>query len=218
MVQTGPAIQPHEPKAGSRAGSQTPAVNKPPTPTAVKTESPSRATSPVPPGHGGHSVVAMRATSPKAPKLKATNGSNHAASPLAGGGSRATSPVGTGASGRGESPPVPGADGVKTGNKRKATEEPMSPTATSSAGGAPSKAKKRKATVSGGEITQQMLVEWLVNTPNATTKDCIQYFSSYLPKEDKQKKQGFADLVKEVATLKDGVLVLRNAYRTGNPG
>lgn len=160
-------------------------------------------------------MVAKRATSPKAPKLK-TNGTSRAGSPLAGANSRATSPVAgstPGSSNRAESPPALVSDGAKTGNKRKAMDEPTSPTNPGSAG-APSKTKKRKAGAgAAGEITQQMLVEWLTNTTNATTKDCIQYFSSYLPKEDKQKKQAFADLVKEVATLKDGVLVLRNAYR-----
>ncbi|THH33690.1 hypothetical protein EUX98_g614 [Antrodiella citrinella] len=207
---TGPAIQPHEPKANSRASSQAPAGNKTPSSSqgAMKTESPSRATSPMPSGHGGHSVVAKRATSPKAPKQK-TNGSSRATSPLAGG-SRATSPVGSGAPGSGDSSASQAADGGKGGNKRKAPDEPTSPSSAGSVG-VPSKTKKRKA--SGGEITQEMLVKWLSGTANATTKDCIQYFSSYLPKEDKQKKQAFADLVKEVATLKDGVLVLRSAYR-----
>ena len=216
QVPTGPAIQPHEPKAGSRAGSQAPAGTKTPTSSQapVKQESPSRATSPAPPGHGGHSVVAKRATSPMVPKAK-PNGSSRAGSPLGGAGSRATSPVagggGTPGGSRAESPPAQGADVSK---KRKAADEPTSPTNPAS-GGAPSKPKKRKGTTAGaaGEITQQMLVDWLTNTPNATTKDCIAYFSPYLPKEDKQKKQAFADLVKEVATLKDGVLVLRNAYR-----
>ncbi|KAH8105815.1 hypothetical protein BXZ70DRAFT_1004124 [Cristinia sonorae] len=201
-VQTGPAIQPHEPKPGSRAGSQTPLGTKTPVPSAARTETPSRASSPVPAGHGGHSVVAKRATSPKAPKLKATSPSR-AGSPLA---SRATSPVAVGAPGSGEG----SADAAKASNKRKATDEPTSPTGGSSAG-VPSKPKKRKATT--GDITQQMLVEWLMNTPTATTKDCIGYFSQYLPKGDKQKREVFADLVKEVATLKDGVLALRSAYR-----
>ncbi|TCD66981.1 hypothetical protein EIP91_000661 [Steccherinum ochraceum] len=217
QVQTGPAIQPHEPKANSRAGSQGPSGSKTPTPSQappVKTESTSRATSPVPPSHGGHSVMAKRATSPKVPKLK-TNGASRAGSPLAGAGSRATSPVTPSApgAGRADSPPAPGGgDAAKAGNKRKAMDEPTSPTGGSASAGAPSKPKKRKA-APAGEITQQMLVDWLNNTPNATTKDCIQYFSPYLPKEDKHKKQAFADLVKEVAILKDGVLVLRVAYR-----
>ncbi len=59
-----------------------------------------------------------------------------------------------------------------------------------------------------------MLIEWLRNTPNATTRDCIHHFTPYLKTEEK--KQNFTRLVKDVATLKGGVLVLRNAYR--NPG
>ena len=56
-----------------------------------------------------------------------------------------------------------------------------------------------------------MLVEWLKQTPNATTRDCIHHFTPWLTTEDK--KQNFTRLVKEVAQLKGGILVLRPAYR-----
>lgn len=56
-----------------------------------------------------------------------------------------------------------------------------------------------------------MVIEWLKNTPNATTRDCIQYFQPYLT--DEAKKSKFTALIKEVAQLKGGVVVLRSAYR-----
>jgi transcription initiation factor TFIIF subunit alpha len=151
----------------------------------------------------------MRATSPKVPKLK-TNGTSRASSPLA-------SPVGSPPT-RAESPPgqsptispsSPPAGGIaKPSNKRKAEDG-------STNGGGAAKPKKRKGHAGGasveGELQDWMLVEWLKQTPNATTRDCIHHFTPYLTDEDK--KQNFTKLVKEVAQLKGGVLVLRNAYR-----
>ncbi|KAI0347540.1 Rap30/74 interaction domain-containing protein [Trametopsis cervina] len=223
IVPQGPAIIPPEQRPSSRSNSQAPSGSQPPVPPAGSKPLPaqdagSRATSPIPaPGHGGHSVVAMRATSPNAkmPKLKA-NGSSRASSPLATG-SRATSPVaGAGSpppAGRAESPPAatssasgvtsPPANG-KPNNKRKAED-----------GAAPGKPKKRKAQATvTGELEDAMVIEWLRNTPNASTRDCIHHFTPYLTSEEK--KQAFTKLVKEVAQLKNNVLVLRNAYR--NPG
>lgn len=61
-----------------------------------------------------------------------------------------------------------------------------------------------------------MVIEWLKNTPEATTRDCIQYFTPYLTDESKKKK--FTALVKEVAQLHKGMLVLRPEYRgEGSP-
>jgi transcription initiation factor TFIIF subunit alpha len=80
--------------------------------------------------------------------------------------------------------------------------------------GVPPKAKKRKGSQAGGvvgELEDKMVIDWLRNTPNATTRDCIQHFTPYLT--DEVKKSKFTALVKEVAQLKGGVLVLRNAYR-----
>lgn len=155
----------------------------------------------------------MRATSPNAkmPKLKA-NGSSRAGSPLASG-SRATSPVGSPPAGRAESPPSqsptvgPSSPALGTGkanNKRKAEDGT----------GAPSKPKKRKAQVAvvNGELEDSMVIEWLRQTPNATTRDCIHHFTPYLTTE--AKKQAFTKLVKEVAQLKNTVLVLRSSYRS----
>lgn len=76
--------------------------------------------------------------------------------------------------------------------------------------GAP-RPKKRKAP---GELEDRMVIEWLRNTPNATTRECIMHFTRYLT--DDAKKTKFTALVKEVAQLSNGVLVLRPAYRGGN--
>lgn len=204
QVPQGPAIIPPEPRPQSRQPSQAPGTSTPvgpksPTqpPATIKTESGSRPTSPIP-GHGGHAVVAQRATSPKAPKLK-TNGTSRATSPLA---SQPTSPVASPIATRADSPPaVP-----RPGHKRKAEE--------GTGGGAPSKPKKRKGgavPAADGELEDWMLVEWLKKMPNATTRDCIHHFTPWLTTEEK--KQNFTRLVKEVAQLKSGVLVLRPAYR-----
>ncbi|KDQ64506.1 hypothetical protein JAAARDRAFT_118109 [Jaapia argillacea MUCL 33604] len=226
-VPTGPAVQQQQQRPPSR--SQTPShatstpSNKPP-PSAPS----SRATSPVPPGHGGHSVVALRATSPKAPKPKTGGKSptvSRAGSPLApsppaggGGGSRATSPVGSLAgSPPVQSPTIPGVS--KPSAKRKATDElgPASPTSPSAPSSVP-KPKKRKPippavpSATGGILDDRMVIEWLRNTPHATTRDCIQHFTPYLT--DETKKAKFTGLVKEVAQLRSGVLVLRNQYRS----
>ncbi|KAI0921869.1 hypothetical protein AcW1_004272 [Taiwanofungus camphoratus] len=237
-VQTGPAIIPPEPKPGRTPSlppstpvtmtSRTKTPTLPQQATQVKAEPQpdplSRPTSPVPtptPSHGGHSVVAKRATSPKAPKPKPSSPSRPG-SPLASGrptspyASRATSPVASPAAGIGtespvsaQSPTSPGAPSKPT-NKRKATEEPAPNGAVA---GAPSKPKKRKAVLPPGgvELEDRMVIEWLRNTPGATTRDCIHHFTPYLT--DEVKKTRFTALVKEVAQLSKGVLVLRPAYR-----
>lgn len=158
----------------------------------------------------GNSPLASRATSP-------TVGSR-ATSPVAGvggsTGSRAGSPIAQNSTNGSQRP----------SNKRKATDDlaavsPTSPNGTGTA--APPKTKKRKAhgagvttnVVPAGELEDRMVIEWLRNTPNASTRDCIQHFTPYLT--DETKKGKFTTLVKEVAQLKGGVLVLRNAYRGG---
>ncbi|GLB34544.1 putative polysaccharide deacetylase [Lyophyllum shimeji] len=82
--------------------------------------------------------------------------------------------------------------------------------------------KKRKAQVSGvtalndvgpAEQLKVMLIEWLGSTPNATTRECIHHFTPYVT--DADKKTGFSGLVREVAQLKGGVLVLREKYQEG---
>ncbi|KAH9482649.1 Transcription initiation factor IIF subunit alpha [Psilocybe cubensis] len=167
----------------------------------------SRAASPtVSPGHGGHSVVAKRATSPKVPKPKANISRGN--SPLGGqsplGGSRATSPV------------ADMSNDQKTGMKRKADESPEKPATNNPVnGGVPSKPKKRKPapavspiTVSPAEL-ESMLLAWLKSTTNATTRDCIHHFTPYLT--DREKKDEFSAMVRKHASLKGGILSLKRA-------
>ncbi|KIM53796.1 hypothetical protein SCLCIDRAFT_17828 [Scleroderma citrinum Foug A] len=217
-----PAIQPQPQQAKSRPASQQPSP-KPAAGSAMNGSNvASRAVSPAPAsGMGGHSVVAKRATSPKAPKPSVSRGnsplsgppgtSSQAGSPS---GSRATSPV-AGAS--------KGASGTPSTNKRKAPDESgtASPAAASN-GTAPPKPKKRKPLPPGpidGELEERMLIEWLQSAPNASTRDCIQHFTPYLTSE--AKKTRFTAMVKEVAQLKGGVLILKSALRgesaTGSP-
>ncbi|KAI6119345.1 hypothetical protein EDD16DRAFT_1692660 [Pisolithus croceorrhizus] len=179
----------------------------------------SGAVSPAPAaGMGGHSVVAKRATSPKVPKPSVSRGNSPA---------------------RWDIEPcrephwkschesrckhlarllwvylqvVP-----TTSQKRKATDDlggAVSPTATSN-GNAQPKPKKRKPLPTGppidGELEEKMLIDWLQNAPNATTRDCIQHFTPYLTSE--AKKARFTAMVKEVAQLKGGILILKSALR-----
>lgn len=212
VVPTEPAIQQQPQQVEPQTGPQ---GSKPPV-RQGDLKGGSRATSPVTSSLGGHSIVAKRATSPKVPKPKA-NTLSRGNSPL---GSRATSPV---ANSRATSPAAAGptpSGSQKPSNKRKATDDlsPGSPTP-GTPNGIPPKPKKRKALGTGsgpaaipaGELEDKMVIDWLKNTPNASTRDCIQHFTPYLT--DEAKKSKFTALVKEVAQLKGGVLVLRNAYR-----
>ena len=184
----------------------------------------SRATSPNP-GHSGHSVVAKRATSPKAPKPRVVPNGLRASSPLAQ--VAASSPNGTDTPSGSPSSRVPlsGAPPAKLGNKRKAdeTEEVASADPGTSAAGGQPKPKKRRATTAilgpDGqpiELEDNMVIEWLRNTPSAKTRDCISHFTPYLRTEEQKTK--FTSLIKEVAQLKNGILVLRSAYRGGGGG
>ncbi|KAJ7638814.1 transcription initiation factor [Roridomyces roridus] len=195
---------PPQPAADSRTDSQAP-------PPAARTDSNtgSRAASPASPSLGGHSVVAKRATSPKVHnKLK--NGASRGNSPLA---SRATSPVPNGS--RATSPtagsaPSPNPNGTQQKKRKIMDDSAGSPSPTSPTGdGGPPKAKKRKA--HNGVLEDKMVIEWLKNAQNPTTRDCIQYFQPYLT--DEAKKSKFTALIKEVAQLKQGLLVLRDRYR-----
>ncbi|KAH9999318.1 hypothetical protein BJV77DRAFT_976632 [Russula vinacea] len=230
VIADGPAVQqqftPSRASASDAASSQaTPTSSSRPAAASTPT---SRATSPNP-GLGGHSVVAKRATSPKAPKPRVMPNGLRASSPLvqvAGG--TDTLP------GRGTSPgpsaisrvPSSGAPSAKPSNKRKADEAEdvaSAPSPGTSAAGSQPKPKKRRATAAmlgpDGqpiELEDNMVVEWLRNTPNAKTRDCISHFTPYL-RTDEQKAK-FTALIKEVAQLKNGVLVLRSAYRGGGGG
>jgi len=94
-------------------------------------------------------------------------------------------------------------------HKRKAEESGALSNANGAVGGTTPK-KRRKATVDG-ELEDGMVIDWLRNTPSASTRDCIQHFTPYLT--DEAKKVKFTSLIKEVAQLKGGVLVLRNQYK-----
>ncbi|KAI6151921.1 hypothetical protein BKA82DRAFT_4104931 [Pisolithus tinctorius] len=219
LVTNEPAIQPQPQQTKSRTPSQQP-PSKPSQPSVVNAANGvgSRAVSPVPAtGMGGHSVVAKRATSPKAPKPSVSRGN----SPLGGTSSRAGSPTGSRATSpaasSGKSPVVPPPGSAATSQKRKATDDlsgVASPTPTSN-GNAQPKPKKRKPLPTGppieGELEEKMLIDWLQNAPNATTRDCIQHFTPYLTSE--AKKARFTAMVKEVAQLKGGILILKNALR-----
>lgn len=174
--------------------------------TGVNSQAPSPSGSPT---LGGHSVVAKRATSPKPPKA-ILNQLSRGNSPL---GSRPTSPVTDSRAaspsagiGRSESPSAP--------KKRKAVDETTNRGSPVNGVAAVPKPKKRRAqgpSVTAIAMTPEqlkgMLVDWLSSTANATTRDCIHHFTPYLT--DSEKKAEFSGLVREVAQLKGGVLVLR---------
>lgn len=147
-------------------------------------------------------MVAKRAAGDKVSKPNISRGN----SPT---GSRATSPVSQAASPTASGP-------VANGQKKRKAEElpngtPLSGTGSAAALAAP-KPKKRKAqpavpsTMSTAEL-KGLLVEWLKNTPEATTRECIHHFSPYLT--DQERKAELIGLVKEVAQLKNGMLILR---------
>ena len=94
-------------------------------------------------------------------------------------------------------------------HKRKAEDAGSLGNANGTTGGAAAK-KRRKATVEG-ELEDSMVIDWLRNSPSASTRDCIQYFTPYLT--DEAKKVKFTSLIKEVAQLKGGILVLRNQFK-----
>ncbi|KAF8914601.1 hypothetical protein CPB85DRAFT_1218805 [Mucidula mucida] len=195
---TQPSTQNSEASNPSQPQSQPPATQP--------TEPPAsdvRATSP---SLGGHSLLAQRATSPK-PKPSKVRPSSPGNSPLA---SRATSPV---PHSRATSP-VGGSRAASpvNGKKRKADSETNGATQN---GSQPKKKKKSTLNVSPGvELEDRMLVEWLRNTPNASTRQCIHHFTPYLTND--AKKANFTALVKKVASLQEGVLILRPQYRAGS--
>ena len=208
MLTAGPAIQQQQQQV--EAKSQTPKP-VPPRPAVVPPAPGSRPASPtLSPGHGGHSVVAKRATSPKMPKPKTaiTSRGNSPlgsqTSPLAG--SRATSPA---------TSDIPNGTGpnTKTVLKRKADDTSAeSAGATVNAVNDQHKSKKRKAPAAdvtpievSSEELERLLVEWLKNTTGATTKDCIKHFGPYIA----EKRPEFANMVRKVAQLKNGVLICK---------
>lgn len=123
--------------------------------------------------------------------------------------SRAASPVGGNSS-----------DAQKVGMKRKADDSPEKAVNGNQANSAPNanapKLKKRKPVVAGGAESgissaelENLLLDWLRNTSNASTRDCIHHFTPYLT--DPAKKQEFSAMVRKHAQLKNGSLVLKRA-------
>ncbi|KAJ3722947.1 hypothetical protein C8R42DRAFT_720109 [Lentinula raphanica] len=238
VTQTGPAVQSQpQTKSKSPTPSQSPnPSSEPAKPTpqvnGVGPTPGSRATSPVP-GLGGHSVVAKRATSPKVPKVKPNpTNAGRSGSPLASRANNPVSPVAGSGMMASTTPPTPGSragspgavNGLQNGqlqNKKRKAEDAGSPPPTSPTSNGVPKPKKRKAqptnstavAVPKGPLDERLLIDWLKNTPtaNASTRECIQYFTPYLT--DEEKKAQFTGMVKEIAQLKNGVLVLRPAYR-----
>jgi transcription initiation factor TFIIF subunit alpha len=94
----------------------------------------------------------------------------------------------------------------RSAKKRKATDDP---TANAQSPGA-SSAKKRKsmAPAEGPPVEAKTVIEWLKNTPGATTKDCIRQFTKYL--REKPKRDKFTAMMKDLVAVKDGVLMLKN--------
>lgn len=191
---TGPAIQAPPPRPGSQqpAALTNGTTNQPNAqPKAPLPGGPgSRPTSPVP-SQNGHSLVAKRATSPKVPRDQPKTG--RAGSPLAQMSTTPGSPT----------------SATKPLTQKRKAEETGPPSNANGAGGTAPK-KRRRATVDG-ELEDSMVIDWLRNAPNASTRDCIQHFTPYLT--DEAKKVKFTSLIKEVAQLKGGVLVLRNQYK-----
>lgn len=216
-----PAIKPQPQEATPRPGSQTP-VKGAQTPASRASRPPSRATSPAAVSHGGHSIVAKRATSPKAASSRPTlpGGTIRGTSPLANGGSRAVSPNGSRATspvadGRAVSP----SGQIKPNNKRKAVDEAGSPGGMSAGGdpgtpggGAQPKPKKRKSMAPAGELTDQSVIEWLQSKTNASTRECIAHFQPYLA-DDAVLKKKFTSLIKKIVNMKGGVMTLKKEYR-----
>lgn len=201
VLTAGPAIQQQQQQVESKSQAAKAALPRP----VVPSTSGSRAASPtLSPGHGGHSVVAKRATSPKIPKPKAVN-TSRGNSPLG----NQTSPL---ADSRGTSPVASDmTNGVGKPSLKRKVDDGTTGTENVGANTEP-KTKKRKAPTSdvapievSSEELERLLVEWLKNTTGATTKDCIKHFGPYIA----EKRPEFASMVRKVAQLKNGVLICK---------
>ena len=204
MLTAGPAIQQQQQQV--EAKSQTPKA-VPPRPVVPPAQGSRPASPTLSPGHGGHSVVALRATSPKMPKPKTTITSRgnsplgSQTSPLAG--SRATSPATT---------DIPNGTGTNQKALKRKADDTSAENAAVNVVNDQHKAKKRKAPATdvtpievSSEELERLLVEWLKNTTGATTKDCIKHFGPYIA----EKRPEFASMVRKVAQLKNGVLICK---------
>jgi transcription initiation factor TFIIF subunit alpha len=57
-----------------------------------------------------------------------------------------------------------------------------------------------------------MVINWLRSKSNPTTRECIAYFTPFM-KNDVEKKQAFAKLIKQIAVKKNDILILKSSYR-----
>jgi transcription initiation factor TFIIF subunit alpha len=223
VITNEPAIVPQPNASQSRSSSQQPPSSTDPNrpAAAAGTSQPgSRAVSPNPPGvpPNGHSLVAKRATSPRPPKPKISGSINN---------SRASSPLAQDARANSPTSPRPATNATSPGganknvNGKRRAEDGTDANGNNGAanGDQPRPPKKRKVAsavdAQGNpiELTEQMVIDWLRTTENATTHDCITYFKPF--HRDKAAKENFTKLIKEVASLKGGVLTLRSQYRNG---
>ncbi|KAI0314460.1 hypothetical protein OF83DRAFT_1205441 [Amylostereum chailletii] len=220
VVSNEPAIQQQATPSRAQSRQPSPPTSQLPTSSSqppATSNTTSRATSPNP-SHGGHSVVAKRATSPKVPKPK-TLVTSRANSPLAQGATspRAASPIAT-------SPrTAPGmASGQQKSNKRKAEDGETNGASSPTISNGEHRAKKRKPAAmlnpdgTPRDLPDEMVVDWLRKNDKVTTRDCITHFTPYLQTPEQKKR--FTDLIKKFAVLKDTFLILRTAYRSqGGP-
>lgn len=197
------------------------------------TSSSSRPGSPLagglPPGMG-NAIVAKRATSPKGGKSRplGANGSasgiarSPSPSPLGGGGGVGGSKAGVMTPTGGRSPVASRAGSpvaISTGGngislKRKAPDEgPASPVSPTSAGAGastdPSAANKPRKKPKR-PLDEAMIISFLREKKEVTTKDCIQRFQPYLREEET--KKAFTAMVKKVAVAKNNILILKEEY------
>jgi len=163
----------------------------------------SRANSPPVPHGAGNMAYAQRATSPKG---KNVPGSSRANSPPGrpGGPVRATSPLAGGSGTRAVSPSAGQKRKLDSANGQPQAKRPrQEPTASGSSSG------------NGGgasgltEINDALVINYLRSLPSPPrTSDCINYFRRFLNRDDDRKKQ-LAAIIKRVAELKNGYLLLR---------
>lgn len=114
-------------------------------------------------------------------------------------GSRSGTPaVLSGAGGRASSPPL-----LAQSLKRKAPDDPPTP-----AGAAAVEKPRKKAK---RPLEESMVIAFLREKKDATTKDCIQKFQPYLKEEET--KKAFTAMVKKVAVVKNSMLKLRSEYQ-----
>lgn len=238
-METGPQKQPQVKKGGKQPTPPTLAVpvtgpSKQPTPATPAISLPpqtfqaasgSRAVSPVPPG--GHTpgygslLIAKRATSPKAPRPRPISPTgSRATSPLANGtsASRATSPTRSSINSRAGSPGLSVHTNVNGKRKSDAQDDAASPTASSPGGSGAYNGRvvKKPRLAPKGPLTEEMIIEWIKNTENPTSKTCINQFRPYI-KEEKAKSD-FTAMIKKLVVMKDGIMKLKPIYGGGSGG